>query len=419
MCTLVVKVHTKYVYLNVYLNIRLNPMKYIKVNLQNRDCRNISLSVEENFKFTEITDSKDYKITSNFTMMARVTYQANYKRIQKKKVVEFNKNQTLLQAIDIMIEERAKLTRLLQDGSVARERESIAINTSLNGSSRLNDIFDDYIDGKSRTLKDKTIKTYKGFYNTWIKAVIGNKAIRDITDVELQGIVNRVLKERAPKTAKTLKEVLNPIFKKYRNKGYIQSNPVELLEFKKFDNVKNPTITDTQIKSLYQAIYGYGVEPFRSIFVWLSTGRRVNEVLTLKWEDINLADKEFTIRPDNNKAGKGMTYQLDDDLLYTLDRLEHRAGYLFPAIKHPNKKMHNDTLKRHWKKILDNAGIEHLRIHDLRHIIGLKLVNAGMSLEVIASVLGHTTTAITKRYSKVRQETASKALSEFKSMIKS
>jgi len=47
-----------------------------------------------------------------------------------------------------------------------------------------------------------------------------------------------------------------------------------------------------------------------------------------------------------------------------------------------------------------------------------ELVNAGVSLEVIASVLGHTTTAVTKRYSNVRTKTAAKAMKQFKDMVK-
>lgn len=390
-------------------------MKFIKIKLPNRDCRNISISVEDDFTRNVITNTKDFKITSDFTMMVRVTYQADYKRIQKKKVMVFNKNQTLLQAIDRMIEERAKLIRLLQDGTITRERETTTkANILLDENSSLNDIFDVYIEDRSSTLKKKTIKSYESFYNTWIRSNIGNRPIKEITVTELQRIVNKILKERSPRTALTLREVLSTIFKNHRK----ESNPIDKLKFKTFDNKQHPILTDTEIKTLYKKIYSYDVEPFRSIFVWLSTGRRVNEILTLKWKDINLEDKEFTIRSYNNKSGKNMIYQLDDDLLETLNNLEHREGYLFPAIKNQNNKMHNDTIKRHWKKILCSAGIEKLRIHDLRHIVGLKLVNAGVSLEVIARVLGHTTTRVTERYSKVRTETAGEALSQFKDMIK-
>ena len=62
---------------------------------------------------------------------------------------------------------------------------------------------------------------------------------------------------------------------------------------------------------------------------------------------------------------------------------------------------------------LQSANIEHLRIHDLRHIIGSDLVSNNFTLEEIAQVLGHTSTSVTKRYSKVREEKANEALDSF------
>ena len=54
-----------------------------------------------------------------------------------------------------------------------------------------------------------------------------------------------------------------------------------------------------------------------------------------------------------------------------------------------------------------------MRIHDIRHLIGGVLVNSGATLEEIAAVLGHSSTNVTKRYSNVKKETASKAVNRF------
>jgi integrase len=407
-------------------------MKNINIDITNKDCRGISLLTEDSYPFDLITDAKQFKPIDSYTLQLRITISTEYQKHQKKITKKFNKNQTLLQAISVMNGHREIITNSLKDGSIQKERLIKKItnkNGILDGKSILNDIFDDYINGKRHTLKDKTINSYIGFYNTWLRDGIGKLKIDFISRSDLQGVVYHVLSLRAPRTAKTLKEVINPIFKHYLHAGYIVTNPVELLEFKKFDNVKNPQLSDAQIRLLYNAIDQYDVEPFRSIFVWLATGRRVNEVLSLKWGDIDLNSNTYAIIPENNKAGKRMEYLLDDDLLHVVNHIPKNGIYLFPAIKNQNNKMHNDTIKKHWVKILTNANlvkidektkkvIPLIRIHDLRHIVGLKLVNAGVSLEVIASVLGHTTTNVTKRYSKVRMETAGKALSDFKKLIK-
>jgi len=406
-------------------------MKNVNIDIPNKDCRGISLLTEDSYLFDLITDAKQFKFTDSYKLQLRITISTEYQKHQKKITKKFNKNQTLLQAMSVMNGYRENVTNSLKDGSIQKERLIKKItnkNGILDGKSILNDIFDDYINGKRHTLKDKTINSYIGFYNTWLRDGIGKLKIDSISRSDLQAVVYHVLSLRAPRTAKTLKEVINPIFKHYLHAGYIATNPVELLEFKKFDNVKNPQLSDAQIKSLYNAINQYDIEPFRSIFVWLATGRRVNEVLSLKWSDIDLNRGTYVIIPENNKAGKRMEYLLDDDLLFVVNHIQKNGIYLFPAIKNQNNKMHNDTIKKHWVKILTNTNLVRIdektkkvmpliRIHDLRHIVGLKLVNAGVSLEVIASVLGHTTTNVTKRYSKVRMETAGKALSDFKKLI--
>lgn len=82
-----------------------------------------------------------------------------------------------------------------------------------------------------------------------------------------------------------------------------------------------------------------------------------------------------------------------------------------------SQKMSNHTLRNHWKKVLKQVDVK-LRIHDLRHIIGGTLVSNGKTLEHVASVLGHTSIAVTKRYSKVRQEVAAESLDDFFSRVR-
>ena len=54
-----------------------------------------------------------------------------------------------------------------------------------------------------------------------------------------------------------------------------------------------------------------------------------------------------------------------------------------------------------------------MRIHDTRHLLGNTLVNNGESLENIGKVLGHSSTAVTKRYAKTTLETADRLLNSY------
>ena len=222
----------------------------------------------------------------------------------------------------------------------------------------------------------------------------------------------------APRSSKSIKEALRPLFKYYVANGTLKSNPAIFIQIPKFNNEVSIELSDDKLKELYDLLYNYPVEPFRSIFVWLSHGRRLNEVLSLEWRDINLEAMTYTIRYENNKVRKPMTYKLSNELFEALQNIGIKeSGFVFPAMKDKSQKMDNSTLRKHWQKVLDKLGL-HIRIHDLRHLIGGVLVSEGKTLEQIASILGHTSTNVTKRYSKVRQEVAAEGLDEFFKRVK-
>lgn len=203
------------------------------------------------------------------------------------------------------------------------------------------------------------------------------------------------------------------MFKQYVFRGILSTNPVDLVLIPKFDNEVTVELTDEKVKALYNKLYNYSIEPFQSMFIWLSHGRRLNEILSLQWSDINLNNRTYTIRSENNKVRKPMTYKLSNELLKTLEKIGiQKNGYIFHALKDKEKKMNKGTIRTHWEKVLEELDI-HIRMHDLRHLIGDTLVSSGKTLEHVASVLGHTSTSVTKRYSKVRQEVAAESLDDF------
>ena len=281
--------------------------------------------------------------------------------------------------------------------------------------------WNEYLELKRNKLATNNLNSYITAANKWILSnqKLSKSPITEITTKQLQDIVNHMLELGvAPRTSKTIKDILRPLFKPYTQRGVIKSNPAAFIEIPKFDNQVDVELEDSKIKELYDLLYSYPTEPFRSIFVWLSHGRRLNEVLSLEWRDINLEAMTYTIRYENNKVRKPMTYKLSNELFEALQNIGIKeSGFVFPAMKDKSQKMDNSTPRKHWQKVLDKLGL-HIRIHDLRHLIGSVLVSEGKTLEQIASILGHTSTSVTKRYSKVRQEVAAEGLDEFFKRVK-
>lgn len=220
-------------------------------------------------------------------------------------------------------------------------------------------------------------------------------------------------KGMAPRTTESIKQIMRPLFKYYANKGLIVGNPAALIQIPKFDNTVQLSLGKKEITSLYKAIESYPVEPFHTLFMWLSEGRRLNELLSLEWSEVDFDNQVYFIKSNKNKAGLTMRYRVRDNIVQALNKFDKKSTYIFHALNNHSKKMSNDTVRVHWFKILKNADIEHLRIHDLRHILGSDLVSNNHTLEEVAQVLGHTSTNVTKRYSKVRQNKTNEALDSF------
>ncbi|WP_294959459.1 site-specific integrase [Sulfurovum sp.] len=278
----------------------------------------------------------------------------------------------------------------------------------------LNDAMDEYLSYKGTAIKPRTKEYYEQTYDKWIKPKLGKRILKDITVKDLQSIVNMMLKQdKAPRTTQSIKQIMRPLFKYYADKGIINGNPAALIQIPKFDNTVQVTLSKNDIAALFRAIKCYPTEPFHTLFMWLSEGRRLNELLSIEWKQINFSKKTYLITSSKNKAGVAMEYRLRDNIIERLKGFDQESPFVFHALTDSSKQMSKETVRGHWAKLLKNANIEHLRIHDLRHIIGSDLVSNNFTLEEVAQVLGHTSTSVTKRYSKVRQEKANEALDSF------
>lgn len=346
------------------------------------------------------------KRKGNYKICLRVKRTVEGKVKDKTKTFKFDKAITYKDAIKEVQSKSIKFTEDIYASARVLVNKRITLKEN----------FEWFYDEKKESLATSTYNDYMSYFKTHIKPKIANKRISEITTSDYQVIVNNILSNgKSPRTAKKLKEMLSPIYKYLVNdkNSEVSLNPIANVVIPKFDNTVVIDLSSNQIKALMESIYSYEQEEFRRVFIWLTAGRRLNEVLSLKWEDINFDKNEYTIRSATNKARKDMTYTLRQQLIDALPQEYKSTGYIFSSIKEPEKKMNAGSLKRHWASILKEANIKKLRIHDLRHIIGSTLVNDGVSLEQVAAVLGHSSVNVTKRYSKIRKDVSNHALDTF------
>lgn len=134
-----------------------------------------------------------------------------------------------------------------------------------------------------------------------------------------------------------------------------------------------------------------------AIRLLLLTGARRGEVLGATWDQFDLAAGAWTKPASATKQKKLHRVPLSAPALQLLAEMKTKtAGLtLFPGRGEAETQ---GDIKNFWASICRVAGIEGVRIHDLRHSYASYLASAGMSLPVIGQLLGHSSPITTHRY---------------------
>jgi integrase len=124
----------------------------------------------------------------------------------------------------------------------------------------------------------------------------------------------------------------------------------------------------------------------------LFTGCRLREILHLKWENVDI-ERGLLFLADS-KTGK-KTIVLNAPAMAVLASLDQNGSYVVPG-DDPDKP--RADLKRPWAAIAKRAGLDGVRIHDLRHTYASFGAGSGLGLPIIGKLLGHSQAATTHRY---------------------
>ena len=193
--------------------------------------------------------------------------------------------------------------------------------------------------------------------------------------------------------------------------GYLETNPAaKIKKSSEKDRLKERVLTEEEEARLKTTSY----PALRSIInVAAHTGMRLQEILSLRWAQVDLA--EMTLTAERTKSGKPRTIPLNVALHNELSKLRSQDGrspYVFP---NPKTGKPLTTVKTAFGAACRRAGIAGLRFHDLRHTFGSRLVEKGADIETVRSLLGHASIAVTQRYvhsTDERRRTAVEKLAE-------
>ena len=192
------------------------------------------------------------------------------------------------------------------------------------------------------------------------------------------------------------------------------TNPCRKIERGK-EEERDRVLTDSELRRLAAALKDYQGSPaaVAAIRVASLTGLRVGEVLGMQWGHIDFETGRLTI--PESKTGRRQ-HHLPEPALSVLRQLaqasEHGPagdsrfrGLQLSTPESPfcftstgKAPCTDKNVRKHFKAVCSDAGIEGARLHDLRRTVMTKAAEKGVGSHVLRDLLGHKTTAMADRY---------------------
>ena len=184
--------------------------------------------------------------------------------------------------------------------------------------------------------------------------------------------------------------------------GYLDKNPAAGI--KKLNELSRlKTLSDSDIDEL---IAGATNKLTRDLITFLIyTGCRKGEALNLKWDDVDMQNDVIAIKGTKTKYDRYIP--ISGALKKVLEGIKRKSIYVF---SYRGKKLSN--FRESFKTACKRAGLNGLRVHDLRHVFASKMVMSGTSLYITSELLGHRTPQMTMRYAHLAPYTLKKAVDE-------
>lgn len=134
-----------------------------------------------------------------------------------------------------------------------------------------------------------------------------------------------------------------------------------------------------------------------AIRLLIFTGCRLGEILTLEWTSVDLAKGRLVFEKHKTDQDGTKIIPLNAPALGLLANLSKQDGNPYVIVGEvPGKHLIN--LQKPWRRIRTLAGLDDVRLHDLRHSFASFAVGAGLSLPIIGGLLGHKSVQTTARY---------------------
>lgn len=264
-----------------------------------------------------------------------------------------------------------------------------------------------------------TYTTYESHTRIHILPSLGHIILQQLTPQQVQAFVNykAASPDLAIRTVIDIHSVLRRALNQAVRWGLVPRNVAALAELPRLEKKEQRYLTPDQARMLLEAARGDRLEALYSVAIAL--GLRRGEALGLRWEDVDLDRGVLQVKVALHRIGgklqlaepktPGSRRSINLPRISIAALRAHKVRQLEERLKAGDKwkesghvftstigtPMEPSNFRRAFQKLLARAGIEHMRIHDMRHTAASLMIAQKIEPKMISEILGHSRTGIT------------------------
>ncbi len=254
--------------------------------------------------------------------------------------------------------------------------------------------------------KYKSLKDVKSRIAGKIIPQFGSYRLTDIRKADIVRYHEQLYEGVSAITANRTLSLISAILRRALDLELIDQNPATGVKSFYEGESRDVYLNDEGLKRFLAALKKRLDTPQgRAIFLLISLGLRKSELLSAKWSDVSLAEKQLYIPdPKNRKPRYVAINRQAHALLAVMHEGRTSSPFLFPS---DSKQGHLLEVRKTFAAITKEANTP-IRLHDLRRTNATLLLSGGASIMDVKAALGHSNLASTMVYARVTDEAMAK-----------
>jgi integrase len=238
--------------------------------------------------------------------------------------------------------------------------------------------------------KTRSWEQTRQILNREFVAILGKRDIGAVEKRDISRILEQIVERGSPSAANHAFRVVRKFFNWCLEQGLIDASPVLGLKASARTVDRDRVLSDAELRSIWISSsalrYPYGTV----VKLLLLTGQRRDEVVSMRWDELDLTTGHWTIPGTRTKNGKPNEVPLSPPAVELLTATPHWVSeFVFPARGRPERSFSGFSKS---KRALDEAsGVSGWRLHDLRRTLATGLARLGTDPHVVEHVLNHQT----------------------------